>query len=61
MEESYIELWPVFPPIGHLVEILHDVVHTTGLKARVDEVGVGVHVRKHRLALHLLKELLCLL
>jgi hypothetical protein len=47
IEEGNIELWPVLPPVCHFVEILHDVIHTTSLEARVDEVSVGVHVRKH--------------
>jgi hypothetical protein len=55
IEERDIELWSMLPPVCHLVEILHGVLDTTSLEARVDDVGVGVHVGKHRLALHLLE------
>jgi hypothetical protein len=48
----------MLPPVCHLVEILHGVIYTAILEARVDDVSVSVHVRKHRLALHLFEELL---
>jgi hypothetical protein len=47
----------MLPPIRHLVEVLQRVIYTAFLEARVDHVSVGVHIRKHRPALHLRKEL----